>query len=68
MRASSKSVPYRFLPILPHPPHPVTPQIQEAAASAVAMFAGLLSADHLREHLGAVVDELMRNYDGEAPA
>ncbi|PRW59401.1 phosphatase 4 regulatory subunit 1 [Chlorella sorokiniana] len=39
--------------------------IQQAAASSVAMFAGLLSAEHLREHLSAVVDELMRNYDDE---
>lgn len=53
----------------PQPPStPMFAQIQQAAATSVAMFAGLLSADHLREHLSAVVDELMRNYDGAATA
>ena len=39
-------------------------QIQESAASSVAMFAGLLSHEHRREHLTAVVDALMQNYEG----
>jgi hypothetical protein len=39
-------------------------QIQESAASSVAMFAGLLSHEHRREHLTAVVDALMQDYEG----
>lgn len=39
-------------------------QVQEAAASSVAQFAGLLSEEHRRLHLTAVVEELMCNYDG----
>lgn len=39
-------------------------QVQEAAATSVAMFAALLTAEHRREHLSAVIDALMHGYDG----
>ncbi|KAL4859913.1 Serine/threonine-protein phosphatase 4 regulatory subunit 1 [Chlorella vulgaris] len=39
--------------------------VQEAAASSVAMFAGLLTREHRNEHLSAVVDALMHSYDDE---
>lgn len=39
--------------------------VQEAAATSVAHFAGLLSADHRRVHLSTVIDTLMANYDDE---
>lgn len=45
---------------------PARRQVQEAAAASVAQFAGLLSHEHRRVHLTAVIEELMCNYDGES--
>ena len=39
--------------------------VQEAAATSVAQFAPLLSAEGRREHLSAVIDGLMACYEGE---
>ncbi|KAL4425718.1 hypothetical protein ABPG75_009734 [Micractinium tetrahymenae] len=39
--------------------------VQESAASSVAQFAGLLSHQHRHEHLSAIIDALMHNFDDE---
>lgn len=46
---------------------PAPPQVQESAASSVAQFAGLLSHQHRHEHLSAIIDALMHNFDGAHP-